>query len=416
FKKSSKRQVGLERMQDFCGIVHHKLLKPSDTRWLAMQQISSRLAEQWDALKAYFNSLPVDHELNEEGQKSRKLDKYTKEKLCKIKSALNNDRNRLCYLFLKQYLLKFTCFNQFFQTTRPVAYLTISKLQSLYKDILNCFIHPSIVNQSKANLLGIDTTDPDNIMDRDSIWYGDSQVFDICGELEDNGQIDIVKEFQSIVLDSYQRSIQQMQTLPFDDELIRDIQCLDPAKQGKESVRPAFTKLARHFPDVIPKGELGKLDAELRTYDTYDLPADTDRDDVAKFWVTVGSITDSVQKTFPILFKLSRALLIIPHGNAESEQLFSRLSLLKTKFKSHMTGETLNSVLAINFNNQDECYNFKPSRSVIENARRATTAQNQRQKTHADSDQESDFEEVTVVECRPTRQRKSKRNFDFVYE
>ena len=40
FKKSSKRQVELIRMQKSCGVVQHKLVKPSDTRWLAMQQIS----------------------------------------------------------------------------------------------------------------------------------------------------------------------------------------------------------------------------------------------------------------------------------------------------------------------------------------------------------------------------------------
>ena len=52
-------------------------------------------------------------------------------------------------------------------------------------------------------------------------------------------------------------------------------------------------------------------------------------------------LNDTVNKIFPLLYSLVKALLIIPHSNAEALQLFSRLALFKTKLKSNLNGETL---------------------------------------------------------------------------
>ena len=69
---------------------------------------------------------------------------------------------------------------------------------------------------------------------------------------------------------------------------------------------------------------------------------------------------------FSLLAKLSAAVLCIPHGNAESEQTFSDFSLAKNKFRSRMTGNTLNGVLTVNFNVEENCYSFIPSSRMIE--------------------------------------------------
>jgi len=67
-------------MQIFRETVEHELLKPSGTRWLAMHQISGRLCEQWDALKAYFNYEPTDFVYANDG-KWRRVDKLQRDKL-----------------------------------------------------------------------------------------------------------------------------------------------------------------------------------------------------------------------------------------------------------------------------------------------------------------------------------------------
>ena len=41
---------------------------------------------------------------------------------------------------------------------------------------------------------------------------------------------------------------------------------------------------------------------------------------------------------FRVLAKLSTAMLCIPHGNADSEQILPQLALNKTTFRSRMAG------------------------------------------------------------------------------
>jgi len=55
FSMSSKRSAQFVQFQEFCSTPIHKLLHPSQTRWLSLQLVVHRLLEQWDALVLYFN-------------------------------------------------------------------------------------------------------------------------------------------------------------------------------------------------------------------------------------------------------------------------------------------------------------------------------------------------------------------------
>ena len=46
FDNSTKRTVGLKKMQERSGTKQHKLVKPASTRWLSLQQCISRTLEQ----------------------------------------------------------------------------------------------------------------------------------------------------------------------------------------------------------------------------------------------------------------------------------------------------------------------------------------------------------------------------------
>lgn len=53
-KSSSKRQSELVQFQHFMDIEPDKILYSSQTRWLSLGTVVSRLLEQWKALKLYF--------------------------------------------------------------------------------------------------------------------------------------------------------------------------------------------------------------------------------------------------------------------------------------------------------------------------------------------------------------------------
>lgn len=56
FKNSSKRQAQFLEFQKFFEVDIHKILRPSQTRWLSLQQVVERILEQWDPLLHFFYS------------------------------------------------------------------------------------------------------------------------------------------------------------------------------------------------------------------------------------------------------------------------------------------------------------------------------------------------------------------------
>ena len=53
FNSSPKRMGALEDFQVFVRVRPHKLLHPSQTRWLFLEMVVSRLLEQYETLKLY---------------------------------------------------------------------------------------------------------------------------------------------------------------------------------------------------------------------------------------------------------------------------------------------------------------------------------------------------------------------------
>ena len=48
------------------------------------------------------------------------------------------------------------------------------------------------------------------------------------------------------------------------------------------------------------------------------------------------------------LVKLAKAILVIPHGNADTKRLFYQIGLNKTKHRNRLGISTLNSILTYN--------------------------------------------------------------------
>ena len=54
FQCSPKRICQLKEFQNFVKVKPHKLLHPSQTRWLSLHMAVSRLLEQYDALRLFY--------------------------------------------------------------------------------------------------------------------------------------------------------------------------------------------------------------------------------------------------------------------------------------------------------------------------------------------------------------------------
>ena len=97
FHQSSKRLSQLASFQHFVDVEPHRLLHPSQTRWLSLHQCVARMVEQWPALRSFFAS--------------------TDEKLVIVQRTLERLDNpvlKLYFLFLDAILPLFNRFNQLF--------------------------------------------------------------------------------------------------------------------------------------------------------------------------------------------------------------------------------------------------------------------------------------------------------------
>ena len=127
---------------------------------------------------------------------------------------------------------------------------------------------------------------------------------------------------------------------------------LNPLKQVTKCCN-IFTILADTFPSVLDDHERGTLYEELRRYDVWDPPAHIEaaiehgndsgimisiRISADQYWQKVSHVKTGDELGFRVLAKLSTAMLCIPNGNADSEQIFPQLALTKTTFRSRMAG------------------------------------------------------------------------------
>jgi hypothetical protein len=136
FGYSSKRQSKFIQFQQFTDTELHKLLHPSATRWLSLENVVNRVLEQWSALTLYFH------------------EKWLNEKLLaaeQIHQGLNDPFVKMYFLFLKWILAKFNKMNVYFQSDKMVLTDMDEVIRGTYRDLLVCFLDRAYVFSKELN-------------------------------------------------------------------------------------------------------------------------------------------------------------------------------------------------------------------------------------------------------------------------
>jgi hypothetical protein len=83
---------------------------------------------------------------------------------------------------------------------------------------------------------------------------------------------------------------------------------------------------------------------------------------------------------YPMLAKVARAVLVLPHSNASEERIFSMVTKNKTNFRPSLKLDgTLSSILKVKLAHpemQESCYDFKPSKNLLKKAKKSTWVYN----------------------------------------
>lgn len=325
FKTSGKRQSDFREIQTSLKLATKKILRPCFTRWLAMLQCVERLLEQWAALTEYFNNT-VD-------EKEGRL-----ESVMRIKLTLSSDSARIYFLFLQAVLPRFTKFNTMFQHERPIIQKLHKEMCTLLRQFIASFVQFSVLQRSDYINKEVDCSRRNQLPD-DGLFVGTK-----TRSLLETGIISAEekKEFFVRVRAFFELGTKEMyRLLPFEDDVLKNISILDPAEKSSGNWQK-MEVLIKRFPNVISEDEVDTINAEFICYSLWE-PSPTevlDTENIDLYWSEVGK-----NKQFLTLGKFAKAMLILPHSNAEVERVFSTLTLIKTAHRTSLGSPMLNALM-----------------------------------------------------------------------
>ena len=75
-------------------------------------------------------------------------------------------------------------------------------------------------------------------------------------------------------------------------------------------------------------------------------------------------VTSDGKPKYPLLTKLAKAALVLPHSNADSERAFSIVGKIRTQFRSEMCQDTLCALLSCKMNTNGKASDYHPSKKM----------------------------------------------------
>lgn len=352
FKHSAKRQSEYIEFQEFLNTKIHKLLHPSQTRWLSLLSVINRLLEQWESLKLFFS-----HQWLEERTVAAEL----------IHRELNDDFVKLYILFLQWILPKFVKMNEYFQGTDSRLIELDDSMKLLYKDLLQCYMTRDYVNQTE-----ICSIDPENTRFFLPQIYLGVKIMQEVQKTNIVQQKVLLAEFYTRCRDFLVTGCKEIRKrYDFSNEILPLLKYLSPeeaVRQRRESF-PSMLPLTQKLPRIVQnENDLQQIDDEWRLLPDVNKFSNLDIGTwkAHEFWEKILNTTDC--KT---LAKFALDVLCLPHSNADCERIFSQVNNMKTKMRNKLMTSTVNKTLLARqlIQNQGNCTKFKVSRDMCDKMR-----------------------------------------------
>ncbi|CAD7085336.1 unnamed protein product [Hermetia illucens] len=340
-KSSSKRLKDFSSLQYFVEFKANKILHPSQTRWLSLSAVVSRLIEQYDVLIAYF-SIAV----KEENLQTAK----------NILTSLKDPITKLYLLFLEFALPFFIKLNKLFQSESSQIHKLHSSVKEIVVTLLECFVRKDYITMfldstSEFNL------PPECLLDLESIYLGIKvECFLITNEIN----VIEIDTFKNKCRNFYIEAVLQiLKRFDLNNSFFRNLSIIAPDNVYActyKSIAPLLQQVPRLLADNIQE-----IDSEYRTLINFVKDKEQILD-IEEFWRMVARIEIGNEQAFPNLVKLVFAILSFPHSSANVERVFSQVNLMKTKIRNRLENATIKACLQtkglLKLQNSD-CTNFK---------------------------------------------------------
>ena len=213
FSMSAKRSNEFANYQVLADVRPHKLLHPSQTRWLSLNKAVQRLVEQWPHLRKYFNDIEPIERLTS---------------ITRIVKDMNDPSIFLILNFLKDMLPILSRFNLLFQNETPTVHLVHSTVTEIYELILGYFCHRYLIDRSPLD--SFDPANKSNHVPINNIYLG-STVHTLLQKEEYFMKVDMVKYVRNRCLDYLVKLCQEIKKrFHMSDPLLKMISFFHPKK------------------------------------------------------------------------------------------------------------------------------------------------------------------------------------------
>lgn len=342
FSSSPKRTFEFKAFQELWSLKPNKILHPSCTRWLALNECIKVFITNYTPLVGFFK---VEDKINSVSSAKR------------ISEKLDDPLTKVYFQFLEYILPFFVNINLEMQSEDIKIHLIYARVSTFYKTLLENFMDSDYIR--KTDVQNIDFKDKKYNLALNNIYLGgkiEAFLIDNNGTLDESQ----INELRTNCLSFYLEAARQtLRKFPFKElTFLRNLEVIMPENMHKyKSIIP----LALNFPNVIDKQDFNLLDVEFRSIRNIEIERNLNIND---YWNKICSMRkgdDSLQ--YPLMAKLINYIFCLPHSSATVERIFSAININKTKVRNRLKTETLEGILHTKrLFKQNACFELNPNK------------------------------------------------------
>lgn len=329
FSRSPKRQSVLQEFQQYMKTSQLKILSPSKTRWLALSNCIERLLMQWDVLLEVFRLAAFE-------------DKNPVATL--ILDEMQNPYVKAYLTFLKHVLPIFNSFNAMFQSSKILIDQLYTESRRFVRQLCINFVQPSFFNTDEK-LDRLDVTNPHVLLPLEEVNFG-RETADLIKDCDKNNN----QTFKLRCLKFYQNSVTQaFRRLPVVDSFYKNVSFIIPQNAFNPEVKFDIRQIATKFNNKV---DVDKAEAEyisLKVYFSEDEKKEFLKcQDLIEFWSKLKVLKNyNEEYLFKNIGELALIILVLTHGNADVERLFSMMTDVKSQKRNRLLTDALSNALRI---------------------------------------------------------------------
>ncbi|CAF2889007.1 unnamed protein product [Rotaria sp. Silwood2] len=348
FKQSPARKQDLiDVIDDFNCIMEKSMLYFTNTRWVLLGKVITRILTLWEPLHECFLTFLPDNQ---------KVQIRNNERYDRIKLTLTS-----YVIKIRLHFILFLCetiFDRFltlFQQEAPLIHLLHYELSSLYRMILLKFLaHDYVGDKAGGDLLDIDFILNEKQLNNKHIRIERSRkVLTHLTQKERETFFEDVKKIYHATTEYFKKN------LPLKNSFLRDVQILHPSFKSTQ-YSDELVRISRAVTGLLTDREIDCSRDEWLNYSLDNIDEkwyikDKKEGDsgsecityhrIDYYWNKVLAITTADGRPkYPTLGKLIKNILIIPHGNADIERGFSINENMVPQNRSLLSDTSINGL------------------------------------------------------------------------